>query len=341
MFFSQPKSIFILYKNSIIFLNSHIRSVVDFPPIIVNNLKILDQHKFEQTFISFLASLPTKPHKASIILAKEVIAIKQFENSDVSQNLILNFFETLPIPDKQLITKQVQSVQQTTIYATNKTFFLSFVDILKRLNWQIDYVIPSIFDETILEDKTLPPKKLIATIFKQPKLFSVNFLDTTLLNYVISNRHMTKYFKLLPLFFIPIIFTPIIIYLLAFGYQSTPPPNTIIPPSKSTPILSTQITASPVITDKTQVNINILNASNKSGQAAKLKETLTSLGYNNISTGNASSSAQLITDLKIKNSLATEIKQEIYQLVDSLYQNIQQSTPSADFSYDIQIIIGR
>lgn len=104
------------------------------------------------------------------------------------------------------------------------------------------------------------------------------------------------------------------------------------------PAPTTAPTATPVPIKKSDLKINILNGSGKPGLAGIAKTYLESLGYQNITTGNADSYDYPNTTITFKNKseAATQLKADLSQK----YTVTESTTSSTSTDSDVEIVLG-
>lgn len=98
--------------------------------------------------------------------------------------------------------------------------------------------------------------------------------------------------------------------------------------------------ASPSTTDKSQVKIQILNGTGVAGQAGLLSDDLKSLGYTNITTGNASEQNMTDTQVTFSSTLGSDIVTEITTKLKGVFTNVITNNASLS-NFDVQITTGQ
>lgn len=123
------------------------------------------------------------------------------------------------------------------------------------------------------------------------------------------------------------------------GEESTVPTpfEDTITQNNSTPTPSATSTAKPV--DKSAVKITIQNGTGIVGEAAFLQTQLKTLGYTNITVGNASSQDQTVTTVTFSKSLAQDLVDELTKKLKELYQEVTVKT-STSATTDVVIVTG-
>lgn len=105
------------------------------------------------------------------------------------------------------------------------------------------------------------------------------------------------------------------------------------------------VTSSPVPTasaepiDRAEVSIEVQNGTGISGEAAYLQGQLRSLGYTDITVGNASSQDNEATTVTFKTGLNQQAIDEITSKLEDLYQDVTTKTSSTQ-TKDVVIITG-
>lgn len=104
------------------------------------------------------------------------------------------------------------------------------------------------------------------------------------------------------------------------------------------PVVSSP-TASPKPADKSKVKIEIQNGTGIPGEAAFLQTELKSLGYTNITVGNASSQDATATVVTFAKSLSADIVDELTKKLKELYKEVTVKT-STTATTDVVIVTG-
>ncbi len=108
---------------------------------------------------------------------------------------------------------------------------------------------------------------------------------------------------------------------------------------KITPTLV--VTPTPTAIDKSQYSIQVLNGSGVTGEAAKVKQFLTSDGFSVSTTGNADNENYTDTEIKAKSSVSQAFLTELMKELSVTYSvSSTTSVLSAQSSADIIVIIG-
>jgi hypothetical protein len=97
-------------------------------------------------------------------------------------------------------------------------------------------------------------------------------------------------------------------------------------------------TSAPV--DKTKLNVSVLNGTGIAGEAGLLSDQLKSLGYTNITTGNASAQNATNTVVAFSSTISSDVVSEITSKLNSLYTNVTTDNSALPSGVDIQITTG-
>ncbi|CAN5298689.1 hypothetical protein BH10PAT1_BH10PAT1_2780 [soil metagenome] len=105
-----------------------------------------------------------------------------------------------------------------------------------------------------------------------------------------------------------------------------------------TPAPTSTPSASP--SDKTQINISVLNGTGVAGEAGVLSDALTSLGYTSITTGNAPTQDSTDTQVTFSSTVGSDVTTEITAKLNALYTNVTTNNSTLPSGTDIQITTG-
>lgn len=117
------------------------------------------------------------------------------------------------------------------------------------------------------------------------------------------------------------------------GEEEITPTETPIVTSSPTPSAS----AEPV--DREEVSIEVQNGTGIAGEAAYLQGQLRSLGYTDITVGNASTQDNEETEVTFKSGLSEEVIDELTKKLQEVYQDVNVKTSSTQ-TKDVVVITG-
>jgi len=98
-------------------------------------------------------------------------------------------------------------------------------------------------------------------------------------------------------------------------------------------------TSTPKAVNKEDIKINIQNGTGIAGEAAYLQTQLKTLGFTNITAGNASSQDEKVTTVTFSKSLDQTIVDEVTKKLKDLYQEVTVKT-SSTATTDIVVVTG-
>lgn len=112
---------------------------------------------------------------------------------------------------------------------------------------------------------------------------------------------------------------------------TTPPAEQTVEEPTATPVPTAAI-------DKSKVQVQVLNGTGITGEAAYLQTQLGNLGYTNIKTGNSESTVSTTT-VTFSSKLDSGVVSEITQKLNSIYQTVSTNT-SSSATFDAVVVIG-
>jgi len=120
--------------------------------------------------------------------------------------------------------------------------------------------------------------------------------------------------------------------------KPTPTPSFgVIPVEDFTPKPTSSPT--PEAVDKSEVTIEVLNGTGKTGEASYLQGKLKALGFENIEAGNADATNYTSTEVTFKKDLSASLQSEIKEKLEDIYEKVVVKTSSSQDS-DVVIITG-
>ncbi len=142
----------------------------------------------------------------------------------------------------------------------------------------------------------------------------------------------------------PIIIMIVVVLLGILGYFIFKDRELVLSPEELTPTpieerATPTSTPMPKPVNKDEIKIEVLNGTGIGGQAAFLQGELEGLGYSDIEVGNADTQDNSETEVIFERSVADEVKEEITEILEELYKDVDVTTSSLD-GFDIQIIAG-
>lgn len=166
-----------------------------------------------------------------------------------------------------------------------------------------------------------------------------------------DNPHPTRIKKSKKVLIIPIVILLIIIAIAAFLFfepfsdndkENDKNPDKIeitLDSSLEEELSSPTQAPTPEPIDKSEISIEVLNATGIAGQAASLKEKLENLDFTQIETGNADDDEQESTSVSFSSTVDEQVREEILEALEDTYKEVIISNDEPQNS-DILIIAG-
>lgn len=353
MLFSNRKNavLFLKGKSLEVFIPGSGKNSFDFPPDVVENQEVLDYPKLEKLVAEFINKLDLQPHQAHLALSQQVYFQKTLPQTDEENDAaeIQKFMEEVPFDPPSIAKKIVNNDGKIFIFAANKNLYYSFITIFEKLNWKISAVVPITAFKDIARDSNLTSEEAEKILISKEASQISNFLSAGQAD---QNHKKT-----------PTIFFPVIILLTIFGglavivyfrpqfnlqkvqpiklesklQEATRSSEQEASPS-STPT-ATQ-SATPQLT-KEQMKIQILNGSKIEGQAVKVRDSLSALGFKNFTLGNSVGTETELTNVIFYPKVPASIKDEITGELSKLFENVSTQEDQASIEVDVLITTGK
>lgn len=124
----------------------------------------------------------------------------------------------------------------------------------------------------------------------------------------------------------------------------TPTPTPLLLKASPTPIEEITLTPTPEpvkadVVDKDTISINVLNGTGIAGEAKVMRDYLMTLGYSDITVGNASSQNYMITEIIYSTNVPEALINELVSGLQKKYQEVK-SKKGIPSKGDIEIIVG-
>lgn len=339
---TTPLQFLYLTSKSLQLINSENTSTLDFESDVFSDREIINQDKFESNVVDFLKQQGSGAGNIILLLSSELVFQKSIvlDDTEEAQKEFQNFLEALPVKAEQLVKLKNYEEKNLNVYATDKKLYLSFKKICDKLGWKIESVIPASKVVGLSSKESLSWEE-VKQVIENPDLFKkVNFLAQTEGYSNLSKAPKPRDNKktsgkgkyIWGFLFMLIIGGAVAGYVLGYvklpNFNSSPKVENkvaaIITPIISTPsatLTPAPSTSSAVVNliPKNKLKVKILNGSGITGQASKLKDQLLDLGFKNITTGNASKSADTKSMVQFTASVSAEIRKEV---VDELNKTL-------------------
>ena len=291
--------------------------------------------------------------QALIILADDTYFIQKIpKTTKEKKKIMLNKFADL-VPFENVFIKDFNFNKQNFAIAINRNLYEPFIKALSEIGVQINAMIPGlVIRKTISQGLNATNAKILAKSIE--KLNNYNFLGVKkegLQLDIKKQRPETKEDKIRLILLITT-FVVLLVVLVGVTYYSfvinkpTPPQPQILEstpqPTKTTESIPEKDQASPsaspyINKPLSDITISILNGSGISGQASKIAQALSDVGFNKISAGNAPKSSSSKTLIIFSPDLTSDTKNLIIENLKSFKLNYVVQT-SDEINQDILII---
>lgn len=328
-----------------------------FPPEAVVDVEIIDREQLVTALDNFIITNKLAPSRLTILLSDAILFQKDIPiTTDVeTEAQIKAFISNVPFEHVGSITVVIDKNKR--VIATNCDLYSIIQTIFEKHNFQMALIaVPESFDKNfVVGDHVTVDQAHV--IFQKMDSFKPtdNFLEQpkqvvdNKSNFVPAATPKKKPAKstlplLLPLFGVLLAILGVVYYMqtkqnvnpVAQAVQNTPPPliPTEIPTVQPSPTISTES----VIDANKEIKIQILNGSGIVGQAENGRKQLSTLGFENVATGNAPGSATK-TLLIFKQSVPEAVRAVIVTELQKTYQEIS-TQETNDSEYDVLITLG-
>lgn len=307
-----------------------------------------------------------------VIFDKEV-SLDSPAQAEPAVDEIGQFYKNIPFDEDKIAKKIMAMGDKQLLLAANRDVYQSIIQLVKEFDWTVKAVLPmTVFPKTD-DQRELSPDEVQEILSSYNKYPDADFLkedqidpmvvpaemaDVNPKEEVVSGRTNGWFVVLLALICLSLILSTLFYFqiialpdevskLLPFTSKSTPIQPTTAPITDSTVSAQPEAVESSASAEKTkegtvsaeikkQTKIHVLNGSDVAGQASKIKQKLTAIGYTNIITGNIQSSEASNSAIIYSTGISESIKNEIGELMDSL---IGESTKGEEELNEFNIII--
>lgn len=302
---------------------------LDFPVNIVTDIDIIDLESYERLITNFLAQSKIISSDVLLVISPEVYYQKNITlpvDPVERQNQINLFLETIPF--KNLIYKDYSIGNQPQIIALNKNFYEPLVRIIEKNGINISAIIPFF----VLEDLNLAlteylPKE-VKTIFQKFKQITIYSLITGQdIDKITSTQIRRPKEDNTRAYILLAVFCLLFVVLLGFMYLRPrlikPPQITNLPSAITTPTpvsVVEQITPTSTIIyiNQEKLRIKVINSSGIPNQAAKIKQSLVTSGFTQITPTTSSVVTAAKNQITFSPQVSPGSRQIIEQSVEAL-----------------------
>lgn len=332
IFFNNNQTLILVSKNSLTLLHGGNKRQLQIPEGIFQNMEILDTEGFEKLLSDFLAGIKLKKQKVSLVLSKDLLFEKELtldEKTDINGEF-KKFLDSVVLSSDKIIAKNVQDKKRSLFFATNKRVIEEIRAVIEGMGWILVAVIPNLEDQKLskLSDflreggedlgegtsSGLPIKIFLILLFLILILGSL---------FIFRGRVLDKLGRVV-----------------GGGVKVTTTEEKSSSPSPT--IESTGSASLPGIAwERSDAQIQVLNGSGVSGQAARVRDILVELGYeeDNIELGNATGSGETVVIFSKK--VPKKLQDEIIGKLEEIFADVTTQEEIEQNDFDILITTGR
>ncbi len=353
------KGIIYLHKDSIDYATSQKPETLNikFSSEMVQDMEIINEEKIQEAINNLFEKEKISPAHNLVILGDSLIFSKTLtEKTPDKQELeIKEYLKNVPF--EKISSKNIKGPKESRLLAANKDFFNKICSFFIAKQHTISAVTyQSLFTKELSTESTLnstQAKSLLAWVdsikptdnFNEQYEISRSDSEQSLI--IETTKKKSTLPVLLPVFAVLII-VMVALYLSQQNQQKTYvakaenkarilPTFTPTPKLEPTAVIGTQ--EAKLKDSDYAISIRILNGSGIVGQAEKTKKILIDAGFNNISTGNASTGTQEKTLVVFSQSLTEQVKSIIMAGLKQTYTDIN-SQETQESQYQVIITVG-
>ncbi|HWS48831.1 MAG TPA: LytR C-terminal domain-containing protein, partial [Candidatus Methanoperedens sp.] len=304
---------------------------LDFPPSIVQDIDIIDLESFNLLLSSFVEQSKISPNDILLVVSPDIYYEKSIPLSGdtaARQSQIDLFLQTVPF--KNLIYKDYSLGSQPRLITLNKNFYEPIAKFFENSAFNIVAIMPLfVLNHFQLNLSTFLPKE-VKDIFQKYKLMEpYSFMNTEDIDKIVTTEvhrpkeEITKTTIVLIVIFC-LLFVVLLVYIFVVPRLIKPPtPSKLSTPSLLSPSPTSAVSdilpiPSPVYIATDKLRIKIINSSGVTNQAAKIKSSLTSLGYKEIQTLSASRVTASKNQINFSSAVSPESRQVIMNAVEGI-----------------------
>ncbi len=353
--FSNPKFLILLKKSSLaIYDTSGKLAHIDFPPEVVHDEQVADPLRFEEMVQKFLGEISLHEEKAIIVLSQELLhqktlPISNEKDEDVKAKA---FFDTLPFNSDDLAKMVLKRSDSVDLVATHKKLFQLIVAAAEKMGWHIEATVPLSVFGTIHDEENLRPETVKQILENMPLVGLANFLDNdkvgtsdplstqTPTKSSISKKTIILFLASLCIGIAGFFAVKTFFFHTRGGNSPTQNvvPTVVLSPSPS--ITASTSSESATVTGKKDIKVRIRNGTGTPGEAGKVRDEITKLGFKDIQVGNASTNSGQTT-ASFSARVAKDTKDEVESLLKKLFTKVLSSSAASESKFDIDIVTGK
>lgn len=341
---------------------------ITLPEDMVSADKSVNTPNLRSYFEEQITSIAKKASPGVVILGSGVLAQVVVPKGEELASFKEELLKNLTFSQEYVVEKTIETKTKTYILIANKALFQAVVDACRSVGIEIGAVLPfSLFSDLDAEESLT--KKDIKVMLKQKELYKVgDFLsevtteeekipekaelsidetkkeenevvspvDEVTLGEVYTKQSRWNTARLLVVLGFLIVLTMLMGGLIYFQQMRSQGSNNA--PEASQAVTPTP-TPLPKEVAKTDLKVSIENGTGTAGQAGKVKDLLSGIGYSTITTGNAESNDHDKTEITFSSQVSATQQQEIKNLLLATFTAVTTKVDN-QATDDITIITG-
>jgi len=351
MIFGNNTSVIFIDKDSLKFFFNNTVQELKIAANVISNLEILDATSLNKLLEDFFSQFKLKKRKVTIVLAENIL-FEKIESKTEQIDIELKraeFISSVPLDPGRIALKTIEDKESITFVATNKELFRIVIKVIENLGNIVNAVVPlSIIKEKLgfNEFAEGEVRKLLA---HHDLIKNTNFLSEET-----GHDNSSSNF----IFFVIIIFIISLISAIGSGIYFKFIPNPLDVLQNKTNLdnkesidaknenkqnestISSQINESSESAkqNKEDVEIQILNGSEVSGLASKIKNKLIENGFSKVDIGNAEE-ATPSTIINFSKELQKEFLEEVAGILEEDFEEVEAFEATESAKYEILVLV--
>lgn len=334
---TQPTTVVSIDRTQILLCAAHHAKPLQFnlTPDLVQDLEIINRDVFTKNFATFLAAAKLKPGKAIFIFDQTMSFIKDYPGTlPPTPETTQKFLDTVPL--RSVSGKLFKSTGGFKLVVVNRELFEILSKHFSDLGFSDTVLVPS-FTLVTLGIKDLSSASCHLLLKKSDRLLAIHSPTEDSNPPIISrNRNLLIFLSIVS------ILSALVTAVLTLGPVFRKKPTAQAPSvavRKPTPTIAQSPTppTTPKESELSALTVQVLNASGTPGLAASVTQKLTTLGFRDVTLGNATTRASvntlLIFNSKVSNSIRLHVTDQLSPLVATI--SAQEAT---DTQFDITVM---
>ena len=313
------------------------------PKGLIEHVEVADPAKYGQWWAEILKQIPTREKEAILLFNEGLCFDKEIDNPKAADD----FWPEVPLGEREMSTKVIRLPGKLVAIAIDKRIYEVATEVFNKNRFKV-WATAAGFALAVTKPEGGWGWKELKTIESLTRLKLVN-------NWMekkteikkerpvqTSNKKHISWLVISELLIIPVLILWLGVAMKGNAKKKTPTVTPTPAVSSVQPTLVPTPTIEPVTeVDVATIKVLVLNASGKTGEAARMKDYLTKKGYQNIDTGNAAETE--LEGLTIRTGakqthLGKRVKDDLkegYSLVDIQLEEAENS------EYEVVVLIGQ